>query len=182
MKNNKMFFSILIAATLGSFALNISLFVKMNNDKNELHNLLNEKFSPESSFVKSIQAEISKDMLISMKNNDKKQLNDLEEIIKEAEKTYSVYSENYIQMLTENAAKNKELLYPENSLSEYVNEKNKAFLQNEDLKNYEKALNNGIITPNGEIRNSTNELVERLKKIYPKKTEIEIFEMISNSK
>lgn len=184
MQGNKKFTIFLCVSLSAIILFNIFILVKMNSDKKELYSFLDQKLSPESTFSKDLQAKISESISASLKDymveNNNNQNKKIAIMMEEAERTYQVYSKEYIKMLTQNSMANKEILYPKGSLSEHTNEKMEAFLENEDLKNYKKALNHGIITADGEIRNSSTILSERLKELFPDKSDVEINEMILN--
>lgn len=160
-------FFMLIFISINITLINMN-FTELNDTLVKSNNLMEQTINQNKELI-----------LIEKEKNYNKLSKETEENIKNilnsAEKTYQVYSKNYIQMLIDSKAKTEEILFPEDSLDKIVEEKRKAFLMNEDLKNHNKSLNNNVVNE----KNETKILIERLKKIYPEKNELEIIEMIA---
>lgn len=54
----------------------------------------------------------------------------------------------------------------------------KLFLNNEELKNYQKGIQHGIITAQGKTKNNAKDAFDRMKKLFPNKSDEEIANMI----
>lgn len=132
-----------------------------------------KSLNPDSELVKSIEANISRNILLLNKKHLDDQFNDLKKIVREAEDNYGMYTEEYINLLMKKASKNIEILYPHNSLAEIANNRMEAFLEEEDRKNYERGVNLGIIKAK-----ERTILIERLKGLHTDKTDAEINQIL----
>lgn len=136
----------------------------------------NTEFKTE--IASAIQKVLSDTFETKLEAANRKHKEDVEGILSSAEKTYEVYTEQYIKMLVQSQEKSQKILFPEGSIQKAANDKAEAFLNNQELKNYQKGVQHGIITEQGKTKNNAKDAFDRMKKLFPNKSDEEIANMI----
>ena len=81
-------------------------------------------------------------------------------------------------MLIQSQEESQEIIFPKGSMQKAANDKAEAFLNNQELKNYQKGVQHGIITEQGKTKNNAKDAFDRMKKLFPNKSDEEIANMI----
>ena len=104
-----------------------------------------------------------------------KTVNQIKSILNSAERTYQLYSKDYVEQLIKNIDRDKNILRPDGSLSQLAKTQFDAFLNEYNLETYDDGVNKGVVKDVvNDNAKQKRELVQRIKGLMPNSTEQEI--------